>query len=377
VTPHFDSMLVKLTCRGRTFEDAVRRARRAVAEFRIRGVATNIPFLQALLDESDFRAGGVTTAYIAEHPELLTARSSGDRATRLVRYLADVTVNKPNGDAPTELDPQTKLPDLDLADGPLPEGSRDRLLALGPKAFAEQLRAQSALAVTDTTFRDAHQSLLATRVRTYDLASAAPYMARMTPELLSLEAWGGATYDVALRFLGESPWDRLAAIREAAPNMCIQMLLRGRNTVGYTPYPDSVARAFVSEAAKTGVDIFRVFDALNDVERMRPAIEAVLQTHALVEGTLCYTSDLSSPSETVYTLDYYLRLAEELVECGVHILCIKDMAGLLRAPAARKLVGALRERFDLPVHLHTHDTAGGQLATYLAAIDAGVDAVDG
>ncbi|MQY04175.1 pyruvate carboxylase [Actinomadura macrotermitis] len=376
VTPHFDSLLVKLTCRGRTFEEAVRRARRAVAEFRIRGVSSNIPFLQALLDEPDFVAGGVSTSYIADHPELLTARSSGDRATRLVRYLADVTVNKPHGEAPTDLDPADKLPPLDPR-APLPEGSRDRLLALGPRAFAEALRAQQALAVTDTTFRDAHQSLLATRVRTYDLAQAAPYLARMSPQLLSLEAWGGATYDVALRFLGESPWERLAAIREAAPNMCIQMLLRGRNTVGYTPYPDSVARAFVTEAARTGVDIFRVFDALNDVERMRPAIDAVLQTHALVEGTLCYTGDLSSPAENIYTLDYYLRLAEELVEAGVHILCIKDMAGLLRAPAARTLVSALRERFDLPVHLHTHDTAGGQLATYLAAIEAGVDAVDG
>ncbi|GAA4063209.1 pyruvate carboxylase [Actinomadura miaoliensis] len=376
VTPHFDSLLVKLTCRGRTLDDAVRRARRAVTEFRIRGVATNIPFLRAVLDDADFRAGGVTTSYIADHPELLTARSSGDRATRLVRYLADVTVNKPHGDAPTDLDPQTKLPPLDL-DGPVPEGSRDLLLALGPRAFAERLRAQSALAVTDTTFRDAHQSLLATRVRTYDLVAAAPYMARMTPQLLSLEAWGGATYDVALRFLSESPWDRLAAMREAAPNLCIQMLLRGANTVGYTPYPDSVARAFVAEAARTGVDIFRVFDALNDVERMRPAIDAVLQTHALAEGTLCYTADLSSPAEKVYTLDYYLRLAEQLVEAGVHVLCIKDMAGLLRAPAARTLVSALRQRFDLPVHLHTHDTAGGQLATYLAAVEAGVDAVDG
>ncbi|MFC9976335.1 pyruvate carboxylase [Spirillospora sp. NPDC127200] len=376
VTPHFDSLVVKLTTRGRTFEEAVRRSRRAVAEFRIRGVASNIPFLQALLDEPDFVAGGVTTSYIADHPELLTARSSGDRATRLVRYLADVTVNKPHGDAPTDLDPAAKLPEADLS-GPFPEGSRDRLLALGPKAFAERLRAQKALAVTDTTFRDAHQSLLATRVRTYDLLNAAPYLAKTAPQLLSLEAWGGATYDVALRFLGESPWDRLGAIREAAPNMCIQMLLRGRNTVGYTPYPDSVARAFVTEAARTGVDVFRVFDALNDVERMRPAIEAVLQTHALVEGTLCYTGDLSSPAERIYTLDYYLRLAEQLVDAGVHILCIKDMAGLLRAPAARTLVSALRERFDLPVHLHTHDTAGGQLATYLAAIEAGVDAVDG
>ncbi|MFC0041475.1 pyruvate carboxylase [Actinomadura rayongensis] len=376
ISPHFDSLLVKLTSRGRTFEEAVRRSARAVAEFRIRGVASNIPFLLALLDEPDFRAGGVTTSYIADHPGLLTARSSGDRATRLVRYLADVTVNKPHGEAPTTLDPAVKLPPLD-ASAPLPEGSRDRLLALGPARFAAELRAQNALAVTDTTFRDAHQSLLATRVRTYDLVTAAPHLARSASQLLSLEAWGGATYDVALRFLGESPWDRLAAIREAAPNLCLQMLLRGRNTVGYTPYPDSVARAFVTEAAATGVDIFRVFDALNDVERMRPAIDAVLQTHALVEGTLCYTGDLSSPGEKLYTLDYYLRLAEQLVDAGVHVLCIKDMAGLLRAPAARTLVTALRERFDLPVHLHTHDTAGGQLATYLAAIEAGVDAVDG
>ncbi|MEO5876638.1 MAG: pyruvate carboxylase, partial [Streptosporangiaceae bacterium] len=376
VSPFFDSLLVKLTTRGRTFEEAVRRSRRAVAEFRIRGVSSNIPFLQALLDEPDFCAGGVTTSYIADHPELLTARSSGDRATRLVQYLANVTVNKPHGDAPTELDPAAKLPTLDLSVPP-PAGSRDRLLRLGPAAFAADLRAQTALAVTDTTFRDAHQSLLATRVRTFDLLTAAPYAARMSPQLLSLEAWGGATYDVALRFLGESPWDRLASIREAAPNLCLQMLLRGRNTVGYTPYPDSVARAFVTEAASTGVDIFRVFDALNDVERMRPAIDAVLQTHALVEGTLCYTGDLSSPNERLYTLDYYLRLAEQLVEAGVHVLCVKDMAGLLRAPAARTLITALRERFDLPVHLHTHDTAGGQLATYLAAIEAGVDAVDG
>ncbi|GAA0937434.1 pyruvate carboxylase [Actinocorallia libanotica] len=375
VSPHFDSLLVKLTTRGRTFEDAVRRARRAVAEFRIRGVASNIPFLRALLDEADFRAGGVTTAYIAEHPELMTARSSGDRATRLVRYLADVTVNKPHGNAPTELDPAEKLPPL--PEGPLPEGSRDLLLALGPRAFAERLRTQNALAVTDTTFRDAHQSLLATRVRTFDLLRAAPHVAQTLPELLSIEAWGGATYDVALRFLGESPWDRLAALREAAPNTCIQMLLRGRNTVGYTPYPDSVAKAFVAEAARTGVDVFRIFDALNDVERMRPAIDAVLHTHAIAEGTLCYTGDLSSPGERLYTLDYYLRLAEQLVGAGVHVLCVKDMAGLLRAPAARTLVTALRERFDLPVHLHTHDTAGGQLATYLAAIEAGVDAVDG
>ncbi|MFF7246106.1 pyruvate carboxylase [Embleya sp. NPDC008237] len=375
VLPYFDSMLVKLTCRGRTFADAVSRARRAVAEFRIRGVATNIPFLQAVLDDPAFREGRITTSFIDEHPELVRSRPGADRGTRLLAYLADVTVNRPYGPTPSIAVPRTKLPELPTGD--LPAGSRDRLLELGATGFARALREQSALAITDTTFRDAHQSLLATRVRTYDLAAAAPYVARMTPELLSVEAWGGATYDVALRFLKEDPWHRLAALREGMPNLNIQMLLRGRNTVGYTPYPDKVCVKFVEEAARTGIDVFRIFDALNDIEAMRPAIEATLGTHAIAEGTLCYTGDLSNPAEKLYTLDYYLRLAEQLVEAGVHVLCVKDMAGLLRAPAARTLVGALRERFDLPVHLHTHDTAGGQLATYLAAVEAGVDAIDG
>ncbi|WP_232679555.1 pyruvate carboxylase [Nocardioides sp. R-C-SC26] len=376
VSAHFDSMLAKLTCRGRTFEAAVEKARRAVAEFRIRGVSTNIPFLQAVLDDPDFSAGRVTTSFIETHPQLLAARGSGDRGTKLLSYLADVTVNQPHGPAPASLDPATKLPDVDL-DVPAPEGTRQLLLALGPDEFARRLRAQNQVAVTDTTFRDAHQSLLATRVRTRDLLAVAGHVSRTTPQLWSLECWGGATYDVALRFLGEDPWDRLAALRQAVPNVCLQMLLRGRNTVGYTPYPTEVTTAFVREAAATGLDVFRIFDALNDVEQMRPAIEAVRETGTTVaEVALCYTGDLSSPDEKLYTLDYYLRLAERIVEAGAHVLAIKDMAGLLRAPAARTLVGALRERFDLPVHLHTHDTTGGQLATLLAAIDAGVDAVD-
>jgi pyruvate carboxylase len=376
VSAHFDSMLAKLTCRGRTFEKAVEKSRRAVAEFRIRGVATNIPFLQALLDDPDFAAGRVTTSFIETHPQLLNARSSGDRGTKLLTYLADVTVNQPHGAAPVTLDPATKLPAVDL-DVPAPDGTRQLLLELGPEAFARRLREQNTVAVTDTTFRDAHQSLLATRVRTRDLLTVAGHVARTTPELWSLEAWGGATYDVALRFLGEDPWDRLAALRQAVPNIQLQMLLRGRNTVGYTPYPRAVTEAFVEEAAATGIDVFRVFDALNDVEQMRPAIEAVRATGTtLAEVCLCYTGDLSSPDEKLYTLDYYLRLAERIVDAGAHVLAIKDMAGLLRAPAARTLVTALRERFDLPVHLHTHDTAGGQLGTLLAAIDAGVDAVD-
>src|SRR3954451_116203 len=376
ISGHFDSMLAKLTCRGRDFATAVNRARRAVAEFRIRGVATNIPFLQAVLDDPDFRAGRVTTSFIANHPQLLTARSSADRGTRLLAFLADGRVNQPYGPAPVSLDPVRKLPEIDLT-VPAPDGTRQVMLATGPEAIAQALRERQGVAVTDTTFRDAHQSLLATRVRTRDLLAVAGHVARMTPQLWSLEAWGGATYDVALRFLSEDPWERLAALRQAVPNICLQMLLRGRNTVGYKPYPTEVTHAFVEEAAATGIDVFRIFDALNDVEQMRPAIQAVRETGTTVaEVALCYTGDLSTPDEKIYTLDYYLRLAERIVDAGAHVLAIKDMAGLLRAPAARTLVTALRERFDLPVHLHTHDTAGGQLATLLAAIDAGVDAVD-
>ncbi|MDA3643446.1 pyruvate carboxylase [Saccharopolyspora indica] len=376
VSAHFDSMLVKLSCRGRDFATAVARARRAVAEFRIRGVSTNIPFLQAVLDDPDFAAGKVTTSFIGERPHLLTARHSADRGTRLLNYLADVTVNHPNGSRPTTPDPVFKLPVTDLSVPP-PAGSKQKLVELGPEGFASWLRESKALGVTDTTFRDAHQSLLATRVRSKDLLAVAPHVARMTPELLSLECWGGATYDVALRFLAEDPWERLAKLREAVPNICLQMLLRGRNTVGYTPYPTEVTEHFVQEATDTGIDIFRIFDALNDVEQMRPAIEAVRATgKSVAEVALCYTADLSNPDEKLYTLDYYLRLAEQIVDAGAHVLAIKDMAGLLRPPAAAKLVTALRREFDLPVHLHTHDTPGGQLATYLAAVQAGADAVD-
>jgi pyruvate carboxylase len=377
ISAYFDSMLVKVTCRGKDFETAARRAQRSVAEFRIRGVSTNIPFLQAVLDDPDFRAGRLTTEFIEQRPHLLTARSSADRGTRLLSYLADVTVNRPYGPDPSTPDPVHKLPTVDIS-GPVPDGSRQRLVEFGPEGFAAWLRASAAVGVTDTTFRDAHQSLLATRLRTRDLLLAAPYVARMTPQMFSLECWGGATYDVALRFLAEDPWERLAKLRAAVPNICLQMLLRGRNTVGYTPYPTAVTDAFVAEAARTGIDIFRIFDSLNDVSQMRPAVESVLQTGtAVAEVALCYTADLSDPAEKLYTLDYYLRLAEQIVATGAHVLAIKDMAGLLRAPAATRLVSALRREFDLPIHVHTHDTPGGQLATYLAAIAAGADAVDG
>ncbi|HPT95004.1 MAG TPA: pyruvate carboxylase [Microbacteriaceae bacterium] len=376
ISPYFDSMLTKLTCRGRDYQTAVSRSRRALAEFRIRGVATNIPFLQAVLDDASFKKGDLSTSFIDERPELLRGRESKDRGTKILNWLVDVTVNKPNGSNPITVNPASKLPVLDLGQ-PAPAGSRQRLLELGPDGFARALREQKALAVTETTFRDAHQSLLATRLRTRDLTLVAPYVARLTPELFSVEAWGGATYDVALRFLGEDPWDRLAKLRETMPNLALQMLLRGRNTVGYTPYPTEVTDAFVREAADTGVDIFRIFDALNDVEQMRPAIDAVRATGTTVaEVALCYTGDLLNPGEDLYTLDYYLRLAEQIVDAGAHVLAIKDMAGLLRPAAASRLVTALRENFDLPVHVHTHDTPGGQLATLLAASDAGADAVD-
>ncbi len=376
VSPHFDSMLVKLITRGRDFRSAVERAKRALAEFRIRGVATNINFLQAVLEDETFASGELSTHFIDERPELLEAKVSQDRGTKVLQWLAEVTVNKPYGSREGKIEPSSKLPAVDL-DAAAPKGSRDLLQELGAKGFADWMKSQNRVLVTDTTFRDAHQSLLATRVRTKDLVAAAPYVARMTPQLLSVEAWGGATYDVALRFLGEDPWERLEALRAELPNICIQMLLRGRNTVGYTPYPTEVTEAFVAEAASTGVDIFRIFDALNDVDQMTPAIKAVSQsTGSLAEVAMSYTADLNNPAEKLYTLDYYLQLADKIVKAGAHVLAIKDMAGLLRPAAATKLVGALKERFDLPVHLHTHDTAGGQLATLLAATEAGVDAVD-
>jgi pyruvate carboxylase len=377
ISAHFDSMLVKLTCRGRDFSAAIARARRALAEFRIRGVSTNIPFLMAVVNDPDFRAGRVTTSFIDQRPYLLTARTPADRGTKILDYLADVTVNHPHGPRPSTVYPQDKLPQIDLG-AMSPRGSKNLLTEVGPEGFARWLRETKSVGVTDTTFRDAHQSLLATRLRTTGLLAVAPYIARMTPQLLSIECWGGATYDVALRFLKEDPWERLAALREAVPNICLQMLLRGRNTVGYTPYPESVTYAFVAEATATGIDIYRIFDALNNVDSMRPAIDAVRETGtAVAEVAMSYTGDLSDPNENLYTLDYYLKLAEQIVDAGAHVLAIKDMAGLLRPQAAHQLITALRSRFDLPVHVHTHDTPGGQLATYLAAWHAGANAVDG
>ncbi|WIM68218.1 pyruvate carboxylase [Corynebacterium breve] len=375
ITPNFDSLLVKMTCRGVNFAEAVARAQRALNEFSVSGVSTNIGFLRALLEEADFREKRIATGFIADHIHLLEAPPATDAAGRILDYLADVTVNKPNGERPATVRPADKLPEWEYDS--IPRGSRDELLEVGPKKFAENLRNQTKLGVTETTFRDAHQSLLATRIRTKTLYAAAKHVGYLTPDLFSVEAWGGATYDVAMRFLHENPWERLDILREAMPNVNIQMLLRGRNTVGYTPYPESVTTAFVKEAASSGIDIFRIFDALNDVSQMRPAIDAVLETNTTVaEVAMAYSGNLLDPNEDLYTLDYYLKLAEEIVDTGAHILAIKDMAGLLRPEAARKLVTALRQEFDLPVHVHTHDTAGGQLATYVAAAVAGADVVD-
>lgn len=378
VSPHFDSLLVKVIARGADHDTAVRRARRALGEFRVRGVNTNTQFLQAVLAEPAFAAGELTTSFIDERPRLADAPSRADRGTKLLTWLADVTVNQPHGPARLAVSAADKLPAL--TGHPAAEVDPEWKSVLdqqGPRGFAATLRAYAPLAVADTTFRDAHQSLLATRVRTRDLVAVGPHLSRMVPQLLAVECWGGATYDVALRFLGEDPWERLAALRTALPRFCLQMLLRGRNTVGYTPYPTEVTEAFVRHATATGVDIFRIFDALNDVDQMRPAIDAVRATGtAVAEAALCYTGDLLDPGERVYTLDYYLRLAEQISTAGADVIAIKDMAGLLRPAAARLLVAALRERFDAPVRVHTHDTAGGQLATLLAAAEAGADAVD-
>ena len=379
VTPFYDSLLVKLTTSGADFTSAARRARRALSEFQVRGVATNISFLRALLSDPDFLSGDLTTAFLDEHPELMSASpgSTIGAASGLLLRLSEVTVNRPHGDTrTTQRDPASLLPAHATPTSRPTRTAKQILDADGPEALATWLRARDHVAVTDTTLRDAHQSLLATRVRTRDLVAGAAAQASLLPGLFSLECWGGATFDAALRFLGDDPWERLEQLRSAAPDVMTQMLIRGRNALGYAPYPDDVVTAFVGEARLVGMDIFRVFDALNSVEKTRPVIDAVRANAGFAEGAICYTADVLDPAETTYTLDYYLRIAEQYVEAGAHGLAIKDMAGLLRPPAAAALVRELRSRFDVPVRLHTHDTAGGQLATYLAAIEAGVDGVD-
>ena len=377
ITRYYDPLLVKVTASGGSPEEAIARMDRALREFRIRGVATNLTFLEAIIGHEKFRNNSYTTRFIDTTPELFTQVKRQDRATKLLNYLADVTVN---GHPETRGRPKPKKdaarPTVPYIDAPIADGTRQKLDALGPKKFAEWMRNEERVLFTDTTMRDGHQSLLATRMRTFDIARIAGVYARALPQLFSLECWGGATFDVSMRFLTEDPWERLSLVREAAPNLLLQMLLRGANGVGYTNYPDNVVRHFVRQAAQGGIDLFRVFDCLNWVENMRVAMDAVVEEGKLCEAAICYTGDILDPARANYDLKYYVSLARELEAAGAHIIAVKDMAGLLKPAAAKVLFKALREATDLPIHFHTHDTSGIAAATVLAAVEAGVDAVD-
>ncbi|WP_224546679.1 pyruvate carboxylase [Mesorhizobium sp. CA16] len=377
ITRFYDPLLEKVTAWAPTPGEAISRMNRALREFRIRGVATNLTFLEAIINHPRFADNSYTTRFIDTTPELFEQVKRQDRATKLLNYLADVSVN---GHPETRGRPMPKAnaaaPVVPYLNGHIPDGSKQRLDALGPEKFAAWMREQRQVLVTDTTMRDGHQSLLATRMRTYDIAGIAGTYARALPQLLSLECWGGATFDVAMRFLTEDPWERLSKVREAAPNLLLQMLLRGANGVGYTNYPDNVVQHFVAQAAAGGVDLFRVFDCLNWVENMRVAMDAVGAEGKLVEAAMCYTGDILDPARAKYDLKYYVGLAKELEAAGAHIIAVKDMAGLLKPAAARVLFKALREATDLPIHFHTHDTSGLSAATVLAAVESGADAID-
>lgn len=387
ITPYYDSLLVKVTAHGRRFLDAVRRMERSLQEFRIRGVKTNIPFLINLVTHPKFLRGDFTTRFIDETKELYELPARQDRATKLLTYLGEVIVNgnpnvpkgkpRPATAAPSGDESSWAVPHRPRKPQPRPPGMRDRLRALGAEAFARWVRDQKPLFVTDTTFRDAHQSLLATRMRTYDMLQIAPLYAERLSGLFSLEMWGGATFDTALRFLKESPWQRLAELRERIPNILFQMLLRAANAVGYTNYPDNVVKAFVKEAAQAGIDVFRIFDALNWVPNLRPAMEAVLETGKLCEPAICYTGDILDPNRPKYNLKYYVELAKQLEKLGAHLIAIKDMAGLCKPYAAQLLVRTLRQEVGVPIHFHTHDCAGVQAAAYVLAAEEQVDIVDG
>ena len=377
ITPFYDSLLEKVTAWAPTADEATARMDRALREFRIRGVATNLRFLEALIGHPDFRRGTVTTTFIDDTPALFDFKPRRDRATRLLGFLGDVLINgnrDVEGRRRPEHIPEPQLPELPARNPP--EGSRQRLDALGPEGFADWMRAQERTLVTDTTMRDAHQSLIATRMRTIDMLGVAPHYARLLPQLLSLECWGGATFDVAMRFLKEDPWERLAALREAIPNILLQALLRGANGVGYRNYPDNVVRYFVRRAAAGGIDLFRVFDCLNWVDNMRLTMDTVREEGKLCEAAICYSGDLCDP-HSKFGLDYYVRLARELEAAGAHIIGIKDMAGLCKPEAARRLVGTLKKEVGLPLHFHTHDTSGISAASAIAAAEAGCDAIDG
>ena len=382
ITPFYDSMLVKVIASGQTYEMAMDRMHRALSEFRIRGVKTNIPFLENVIGNEVFRSGQATTTLIDTTPELFRFAPRRDRATKLLNFLGNVIVNgnpHAKGYKPAKPVAVAEPPPYGHRQAP-PAGTRDLLLKLGPEKFAEWTLNQKRLLITDTTFRDAHQSLMATRVRSYDMLAVADAVARRVGDqksgLFSLEMWGGATFDTAMRFLNEDPWERLRQLRAKIPNICFQMLFRGSNAVGYSNYPDNVVAGFVKHAATSGMDIFRIFDSLNYLPNLKVAMQAVHDTHAICEAAVCYTGDILDPKRDKYSLKYYVKLAKELERMGAHFLAIKDMAGLCRPFAAKKLIKALKGEVGIPIHFHTHDTAGVQASAILEASEAGVDVVD-
>lgn len=379
ISPFFDSMLVKVTASGRTMKGAADRLHRALREFRIRGVKTNIGFLLNVLQHPVFIKGETRVDFIDTNPKLMEVARRQDRGTKMLKYLGDVIVNGNSDVKYVDANKTFRKPVVPEYSKltPYPKGTKDLLTKLGREGFIDWLKNEKAVHYTDTTFRDAHQSLLATRVRNYDMLKVAESFAKNNPQVFSMEVWGGATFDVCLRFLKEDPWGRLKQLRKAVPNILLQMLLRGSNAVGYTAYPDNLIERFVEKAAETGIDIFRIFDSLNWVEAMKVSIRTVRErTNSLAEACICYTGDISNPDKSKYTLQYYLDLARQLEDEGAHILCIKDMAGLLQPYAAQDLIGALKNAVDLPIHLHTHDTSSIQSATYLKAVEAGVDVID-
>ena len=371
ISPYYDSLLVKVTSWDHSFPATCRKAARAINEVRVRGVKTNIPFVTNILAHPDFVAGRCHTKFIDETPELFDIVDSRDRATRVLRYIAEIQVASPNAERH-----QYDTPRFPQAREPIGPGLKQLLDEKGPKAVSQWVLEQKRLLITDTTMRDAHQSLLATRMRTRDMVKGADGMADILRDCFSLEMWGGATFDVAYRFLHESPWERLRLLREKIPNIPFQMLLRGSNLVGYANYPDNLVRAFVKEAAERGIDVFRVFDSLNWIPGMEVAMDEVLNQGKLLEATMCYTGDILDETKDKYTLGYYVNLAKELEKRGAHMLAIKDMSGLLKPYAAKKLVSTLKQEIGIPIHLHTHDTTGNQVAALLMAAEAGVDVVD-
>ena len=370
ISPYYDSLLVKITTWDNTFEGVCRKAARAINEVHVRGVKTNIAFITNILKHPDFIAGKCHTKFIDETPELFQMDERQDRATKMLKYIGNIVVKDRRDRRRYE------TPRFPPVTGNRPDGLKQLLDAQGPQAVADWVKDQKKLLITDTTCRDAHQSLLATRVRTRDIVKGMEGTSEILADAFSLECWGGATFDVAYRFLHESPWERLDLIREKAPNVLLQMLLRGSNGVGYTNYPDNLIREFIKEAARSGIDVFRVFDSLNWVPGMSVAMEEVLNQGKILEASMCYTGDILDPKRDKYTLDYYVKMAKELERRGAHMLAIKDMAGLLKPYAAKKLISTLKQEVGLPIHLHTHDTSGNQIATYLMAAEAGVDVVD-